>query len=74
MPIYEYKCLECDNKFEALRSMNQADKPIGCENCNGRQIKRVLSTFNSHGESRSASHSSGGCGSCGGGSCGSCGH
>ena len=28
MPIYEYACLDCGEKFETLRSMNEADTPI----------------------------------------------
>ena len=31
MPIYEYECLTCSTKFEALRSMKDADAEIACK-------------------------------------------
>jgi len=77
MPIYEYQCKECGLRFDALRSINQADDLIECQNCTSLETKRVLSTCFSHstgqsdGNSSSSSHS---CGGCSGGSCGSCHH
>jgi putative FmdB family regulatory protein len=74
MPIYEYRCKDCENKFEAMRSMSQADTPIECEECHGKHTKRLLSVFNAHGGNGVVTHSSGGCASCAGGSCASCHH
>ncbi len=74
MPIYEYRCKDCQTKFSVLRSMSQADAPIACERCAGVNTARVLSTFYAHGEGGALSGAGGGCGSCEGGSCGSCGH
>ena len=45
MPIYEYYCQDCQRRFEALRSMSQADAPIACSSCGGENIRRVLSLF-----------------------------
>lgn len=73
MPIYEYICQECGTKFDSIRSMNEADKPIACEKCNSLETKRALSVCFTHGTERSSSsQSSCGCGSCSGGSCASC--
>ena len=33
MPIYEYVCLDCGERFETLRSMKDADAPITCRQC-----------------------------------------
>jgi putative FmdB family regulatory protein len=45
MPIYEYRCLECGEKFEKLvRSMNPALE-VECPECGGRKVKKLLSTF-----------------------------
>lgn len=45
MPIYEYQCLECGEKFEKLvRSMNSAPE-IKCPKCGGQEVKKVFSTF-----------------------------
>lgn len=50
MPIYEYKCLECDSHFEKLQKAS--DEPLQvCEKCNGRLEKQwSLSGFQFKGE------------------------
>jgi putative FmdB family regulatory protein len=72
MPLYEYVCLDCLTRFDALRPMVEADSPIACEECESGHTSRALSLFyaQSQGEARPqpAGH---GC-ACGG-SC-SCGH
>ena len=75
MPIYEYICKDCDTHFEAIRSMKEADSPIMCKECEGRNTRRQISVFfaNSGGKAV-AGTSSGGCSGCSGGSCSSCGH
>jgi len=72
MPIYEYRCQDCNEQFEAMRSMNQADLPIECINCKGWHTKRLLSTFNAHGYSGPLTRSSGSCNLCSGNSCATC--
>ena len=76
MPIYEYHCPTCSNKFEKLQTMNSsgADCPV-CE----QPAQRAISVFASvsRGDAPSGDYSpmpplSGGGGCCGGG-CG-CGH
>ena len=41
MPVYEYQCTECGNKFERLLPMNAADDLVVC-GCGGRG-QRVMS-------------------------------
>lgn len=42
MPTYQYKCLECDHRFELFQSMT--DDPVTkCEKCGGR-VKRLIGT------------------------------
>ncbi|MBE0686198.1 MAG: zinc ribbon domain-containing protein [Anaerolineaceae bacterium] len=72
MPIYEYICNECDQKFEALRKFTQADDPISCKICLSSYTKRVVSVCNS--TSQGISLSGNGCGSCSSGNCSSCHH
>jgi putative FmdB family regulatory protein len=60
VPIYEYRCLECDAVFEQRTTMAAADEtrcPAGHQ-----QAKRLLSVFASGG--RAAPAATGGC--CGG--------
>ena len=50
MPIYEYKCLECNSHFEKIQKAS--DEPLKfCENCNGKVEKQIsLSGFQFKGE------------------------
>jgi putative FmdB family regulatory protein len=73
MPIYEYNCKDCGHRFDALRSMKDADQPIKCKKCFGENTTRGISVFFAQADGRSVV-SSGGCGGCSGGSCSSCGH
>lgn len=45
MPLYEYKCKKCGNKFEKLVSMSKADDPMECPKCKSDESERLLSTF-----------------------------
>lgn len=74
MPIYEYACKECGEKFDALRSMKDADTPIECKKCHSPNTRRLISSCFAQGNGISASSSAHSCGGCQGGSCGSCGH
>mgnify|MGYP003681935130 CR=1 FL=1 len=45
MPIYEYRCQECGEKFEKLvRSMNSA-LATECPNCGGQRVNFVSINF-----------------------------
>ena len=46
MPIYEYKCKDCDSKFEVL-VFTQNEK-IVCEKCGSENAERLLSGFASN--------------------------
>ena len=44
MPIYEFKCLKCQELIELL-VMNKDDEiELRCPACNGEDLERVLST------------------------------
>lgn len=73
MPIYEYQCMDCGQKFEQIRSMKDADAPIKCEQCQGLKTKRLLSVCYTHGNEKSMGTNSSSCASCRGGTCSSCG-
>ncbi|MFQ5632135.1 MAG: zinc ribbon domain-containing protein [bacterium] len=45
MPIYEYRCKNCGNEFELLRSVSQSDHEVECETCGQRQAEKQFSTF-----------------------------
>ncbi len=74
MPIYEYICSDCQQKFELLKPMSQAGKGATCPNCGGK-AGRVLSRFCSHSDESLDFLDSGGgsaCSSCSASSCDSC--
>jgi putative FmdB family regulatory protein len=43
MPIYEYRCGACDERFEEL--VRRLDDPVACPECGGDQAERLLSAF-----------------------------
>ena len=72
MPIYEYVCQECEKRFDALRSMSEADKAIACVKCGSDRTSRAISVFFAQSGGKVVAGNNGGCGSCAGGSCSSC--
>lgn len=58
MPIYEYECLKCDERFELRRSMAESDSDVRCPKCGAEHSQRVFSVFAS-GSSGSACSPSG---------------
>jgi putative FmdB family regulatory protein len=73
MPLYEYICLDCIMRFDALRPMKDADTPIQCVKCSSEHTSRQLSVFFAHSEGRLVAQSAPSCAGCAGGSCAGCG-
>jgi putative FmdB family regulatory protein len=45
MPIYEYMCLECNEKFALLQSLYPAEDDTECPKCHSTDVKKVISSF-----------------------------
>jgi putative FmdB family regulatory protein len=45
MPMYEYRCEECGNRYEELRRMSEADQDLSCPKCGSSGVERLLSAF-----------------------------
>ena len=81
MPMYEYKCADCEKPFELLVSSPALADSVVCRYCGSQSVRRLISTFASRtsgGSDMLASMASsaprgGGC-ACGGGGCGCGGH
>jgi putative FmdB family regulatory protein len=77
MPIYEFKCEDCDEEFEAL--VFRSDETVPCPGCKGDHIKRLLSACayktgsgSSDGAYSAPSTGSSGCAGCTSSNCASC--
>jgi putative FmdB family regulatory protein len=76
MPIYEYSCPACQQKFEAIRPLTRSGEKGVCPRC-GAPSERALSLFSSFSKNSSGVSmpvGGGGCSSCSSGSCSTCGH
>ena len=59
MPIYEYKCKKCGEKFELRLGFSQNRNSVKCPKCGGEEPERVFSPFlSASGTSDSGSQSS----------------
>jgi putative FmdB family regulatory protein len=82
MPVYEYSCKSCKNKFELMRPFSKSGEGANCPRCQ-KKADRILSACYSRSGNGSgfsedmggsaAPSSGGGCSSCSSGNCGSCG-
>jgi putative FmdB family regulatory protein len=69
VPLYEYRCGECDAAFESLVPAARADE-VACAHCEAPRARRLLSVFSapratgSDGAAMPTSCCGGGCGSC----------
>lgn len=76
MPIFEYECAQCHEKFEML--VFRSDEQVTCPNCGSDGVQKVMSVFGfkSGGDKGAASSRMGSgassCAGCAGGSCSSC--
>lgn len=68
MPIYEYRCRVCDERFEARRAMSDADAATACGSGHD-DVVRLLPTFATTGHAAAPSGCGQGTGSCCGGRC-----
>lgn len=58
MPIYAYKCQDCEEEFDLLSGVVADSEKSQCKKCGSLNIKRVFSTF---GVSKGKSGDSSGC-------------
>jgi putative FmdB family regulatory protein len=44
MPIFEYRCSNCDEVFEQLQ-LRRTDTEVECPHCGGRRAEQLFSVF-----------------------------
>lgn len=45
MPIYEYECRKCKERFEVIQKMGEEDSTLCCPTCSADKPEKVLSAF-----------------------------
>lgn len=45
MPLYEYRCQDCGQKFEKLVSISSRDQEVSCPSCGSSRSERAISLF-----------------------------
>lgn len=48
MPLYEYRCGQCEKQFEASQSVYARVEDTECPFCQARQATRLMSSFSSN--------------------------
>lgn len=46
MPIFEFKCVDCDQYIEILVMNKQEEVQLTCSHCGSGNLERILSTTN----------------------------
>ena len=76
MPIFEYQCKDCSNKYEIYHKSLSSSEKIECPSCGSENSKKLFSSFAASVEPAAGSScSTGNCGvpaapSCASGMCG----
>ena len=45
VPLYEYRCQDCDERFETLQAIGADSSGVLCPACGAEHVERLLSTF-----------------------------
>ena len=64
MPIYEYRCQECGEKFDKLVRSDNDQADLACPNCGSKQAEKLFSVFGTKGFSTTPNFTSAGSDSC----------
>ena len=65
MPLYEYHCPDCNEQFEKLVRLSEANVLPECPECGGRHTQKLLSTFATSGGSTGYGAAASSCGDSG---------
>jgi len=66
MPLYEFRCTQCEHVFEVMQRFSEAGTIPQCPYCQSAETQKKLSTVASFASSDGGSPSSASCGSSGG--------
>ncbi|HEU0264293.1 MAG TPA: zinc ribbon domain-containing protein [Geobacterales bacterium] len=49
MPIYEYLCQQCGERFSLIQKMGSDSSAVRCSKCGSSDVKREISSFSCSG-------------------------
>ncbi len=58
MPIYEYRCRKCGERFEKFVRSFSAQQTLECPRCGSQEVEKAVSLFGVGSSSRSSSSGS----------------
>lgn len=61
MPIYEYQCLKCSQRFELIQWAGSREMKVECPKCKDTHVQRVISMFSCAGGKGEAPSDAAGC-------------
>ena len=64
MPIYEYRCRQCGEKFDKLVRCTTDETELSCPSCGSEQTEKLLSVFGTSGFSTTPNFTSSSSSSC----------
>jgi len=69
VPVFEYKCLKCGEKFELLVGVGKENNELKCPGCGSKDLSKLFSAFRFKGGNGSGASS---CGTCAASNCNGC--
>ena len=74
VPLYEFRCDNCNNVIERLCPVGSNGKGLKCPNCGGKKLRRLMSVFSARSNSEGGAVTSVGssCATCTSGTCATC--
>ncbi len=48
MPVFEYKCLSCGNKYDIFHFTKEINEDIICPKCQSKEHEKLLSAFSAN--------------------------
>ncbi len=57
MPIYEYHCRQCGERFEKLVKLSTKTSEIECPRCGAQRVEKIVSLFGTTGSAPSGGRS-----------------
>lgn len=67
MPLYEYRCRQCDARFEVLQRLGDGAQGLVCPKCESSELSKQFSTFAAASSSEGSPTIGAGAPSCGSG-------